>query len=399
MRTKSELALIKRGVVNLIKEEELRELLEEKRELVIKFGADPTAPSIHLGHCVILRKLRLFQELGNNVVFIIGDFTAAIGDPSGRDTLRPKLSKEEIKENALTYQQQIFKFLLPEKTVIRFNSEWLNSLEISTLLKLSDSLSVAKLLQRMEFRKRYEQNEEISLIEFLYPLFQGYDSVAINADIEIGGVDQTFNLLVGRDIQRLLGKKEQVVITLPLLEGLDGKRKMSKSLGNHIGVLEPPQEIFGKIMSIPDELMDKYYLLLTDIEEEEIKRDKERLHPMERKLKLARYITAYLCEGREEAAKLGEEEFNRVCRRKEMPTFRVIEYKPSSSELPLADLLYLSGATESKSEAKRIITQGGVKVNNKRITSWGKSISLSAPLSIKVGKRLGLYVHPYSVKR
>ncbi|MBU0567762.1 tyrosine--tRNA ligase, partial [bacterium] len=273
------LETIKRGTLEIISEEQLKEKLLLDRPLRIKFGADPTAPDIHLGHTVILRKLRQLQDLGHKLIFIIGDFTARIGDPSGRDVTRPPLSQEEIEENAATYKEQVFKIVDRERTEIVYNSQWLDRLGTEGMIRLASHYTVARMLERDDFKKRYESQKEITILEFLYPLLQGYDSVHLKADIEVGGGDQKFNLLVGRELQRDYNQKPQAIITLPLLEGTDGVRKMSKSYGNYIGVDEEPKEMFGKIMSLPDALMSKYFELLTDIPLEEV----EGLHPKEAK--------------------------------------------------------------------------------------------------------------------
>lgn len=282
-----QLEIIKKGVLEIISEEELLKKLKEERPLIVKAGFDPTAPDLHLGHTVLLQKLRTFQQLGHTVFFIIGDFTAMIGDPSGRDQTRPPLTKEQVLENAKTYKEQVFKVLDPEKTVVVFNSEWLGKMTAEDLIKLTAKYTVARMLEREDFKKRFKENIPISIHEFIYPLLQAYDSVAIKADVELGGSDQRFNLLIGRDIQKEYGiESPQVAILLPLLVGTDGVKKMSKSYGNYIGITEPPEEMFGKIMSISDELMWQYWELLTDLTVDEINKLKEDvqkgiLHPME----------------------------------------------------------------------------------------------------------------------
>ena len=295
------LEVIKRGIVDLIEEEELIKKLEkaykENKPLKIKAGFDPTAPDLHLGHTVLLRKLRQFQDLGHEVYFLIGDFTAMIGDPSGRSETRPPLTKEQVLENAKTYEQQVFKILDPNKTKIIFNSAWFSKMNAEDIIRLCAKYTVARILEREDFKKRFEANLPISIHELIYPLFQAYDSVALQADVELGGTDQLFNLLIGRDIQKEYGQEPQVIITLPILEGLDGVQKMSKSLGNYVGIMEPPFEMYGKIMSIPDKIMWKYYELLTDIPLEKIKTLKDQVesgkyHPKEAKKRLARYLVA-----------------------------------------------------------------------------------------------------------
>ncbi|MDD5496040.1 MAG: tyrosine--tRNA ligase, partial [Candidatus Omnitrophica bacterium] len=293
-----QLELIKRGAVEIIQSGELKKKLERaiktNKALVIKAGFDPTAPDIHLGHTVLLRKLRHFQDLGHKVIFLIGDHTAMIGDPSGVSKTRPRLTKEEVEANAKTYQKQISKVLDMDKLEIRFNSEWLGKMDIGKIAELMSRYSVIRLLERDDFFNRYKEGKPISMLEFLYPLLQGYDSVALKADVELGGTDQKFNLLVGRDIQGLYNQEEQVVITMPLLEGLDGVQKMSKSLGNYVGINEPAKEMFGKLMSVSDELMYKYYELLTDEDTEKVKAEvkAQKLHPKEAKVNLAKIIVA-----------------------------------------------------------------------------------------------------------
>jgi len=373
-----EIELIKRGVVDLISEEELVKKIKEKKSLRVKFGADPTAPDIHLGHVVVLKKLRQFQDLGHTVYFIIGDFTAMIGDPSGRSQTRPILSKKEIDENAKTYERQIFKVLRKEKTVIVRNSEWFLKMDVRELLKLISTYTVSKMLEREDFKNRYKNGLPISILEFIYPLLQGYDSVYLKADVEIGGEDQIFNLLTAREIQRAYGVEEQVVLTLPLLEGTDGVKKMSKSLGNYIGIDEDAIDIFGKLMSIPDSLLEKYITLLTNMKYDEKK------HPKELKKELAFCITEEF-KGKGEAIK-AKEHFERVFEKREIPD-ELEEKIIEEGKYDIAELLFKIKAVPSKSEAKRIITQGGVKIDGRTVESFKEEIEVKDGIILKVGKR------------
>ncbi len=371
---KKALEIIKRGIVDLIDEEDLIKKLEraykENKPLKIKAGFDPTAPDLHLGHTVLLRKLKQFQELGHKVYFLIGDFTAMIGDPTGRSETRPALTKEQVLENAKTYKEQVFKILDPEKTEIVFNSQWFSKMTAEDVIRLCAKYTVARILERDDFKKRFESGLPISIHELIYPLFQAYDSVALEADVELGGTDQLFNLLIGRDIQREYGQEPQVIITLPILEGLDGIQKMSKSLGNYVGIMEPPFEMYGKIMSIPDQIMWKYYILLTDIPEKDIMKMKEQVekgefHPKEAKKRLARYIVTQFHS--EEAALKAEEEFERVFRKKEAPTDApVIEV--SAGKIWLPGFLRDHKLVKSGSEARRLISQKALDLNQSPVT-------------------------------
>lgn len=371
---------IKRGIEEIILEDELIEKFKTRRHLRIKFGADPTAPDIHLGHTVILRNLRQFQELGHKVIFIIGDFTARIGDPSGRDITRKPLTQEEVEQNAKTYQQQVFKILDKDKTEVVFNSQWLDKLTPQEIMKLSSCYTVARMLERDDFNKRYKEGKEITIVEFLYPLLQGYDSVVVKADVELGGTDQKFNLLVARELQRDYGQQPQVVITMPLLEGTDGVRKMSKSYGNYIGVFDSSKEMFGKLMSIPDNLMPKYFELLTNISLNEIKS----LHPKEAKKLLAREIIKYYYS--EDEAKNQDEEFERIFRDKELPE-EIPEFKVNYTSIGLIDAIVLSNSAPSKSEARRLIVQGGVKIDQQKVEEIDFEIDLTSPKILQVGKK------------
>jgi len=361
----TQISLIMRGSVSLETEGELRDQLREKRPLRIKFGADPSAPDIHLGHTLVLNKLKIFQELGHEVIFIIGDFTARIGDPSGRSKTRRQLSKEEVAQNAETYAQQVFKILDPKKTRVVFNSEWLDRLTFEDIVRLASKVTVAQLLQRDDYAKRYAGGVPISLHEFLYPLAQGFDSIHIKADVEIGGTDQTFNLLLGRELQKSYGQKPQVIITMPLLEGLDGVEKMSKSLGNSIGITEPPFEIFGKIMSISDDLMARYFELLTDLDYKKLQ--KELNHPKAIKVKLAWELVKRF-HGAEEAES-ARNNFELTFARKGVPDdadwVKVIPVH--AGEHKIVQLIKESGLAPSGSEARRKIKEGAVRIDNEKV--------------------------------
>lgn len=384
---------IKHGVADLINEQDLVKKIEksikENKPLVVKLGLDPTAPDIHLGHTVPLRKLRLFQEFGHQVVIVIGGFTARIGDPTGKSVTRPPLTKEEVLKNAETYKTQIFKVLDPEKTIVRDNSEWLESMNFADVLRLASSYTVARMMERDDFSKRFKEGRPIGVHEFMYPLMQGHDSVALHADVEFGGTDQTFNLLMGRHLQELEGQEPQVVITMPLLEGLDGIQKMSKSLGNYIGIDEEPKEMYGKAMSIPDELMMRYFMLVTDmpIEEQEdmAKRlESGELHPRDAKMQLARTIVR-LYHG-EEAALEAEEEFKRVFQQRAMPT-DVPEYVMVAPIEPIFVPQFCTdaGLTASNGEARRSIKAGAFKVNGEKYTE--ENLKLEDGMIVQVGKR------------
>ncbi len=389
-----QLRLIRRGTVEIISEEELRKKLEKGEPLVVKTGFDPTAPDLHLGHTVLLRKMRHFQELGHKVIFLIGDFTARIGDPSGRSEIRKPLTPEQIEKNASTYKKQFFKVLDPEKTIVAYNSEWLGKLSFADIIKLAGKFTVAQFLEREDFAKRFSEGRPIGIHELLYPIAQAYDSVALKADVELGGTDQKFNLLVGRELQRYFGQEPQVAVLMPILEGLDGVQKMSKSLGNYVGIDEPPFEMFGKLMSIPDSLMMKYFELLTDFTMEEIesfKKDLEagKVHPKELKAKLAfNIVKTYHSE--EDAVK-AQEEFERVFSKKERPSEVPLKTFPEG-EKKIVDLLVEGGLVSSKSEAKRLVFQGGVKVDGSKVEDINQIIDLSKERFVQVGKRRFLRV-------
>ena len=358
-----QLEIIKRGAVEIISEAELRKKLEEsiktRKPLKIKAGFDPTAPDLHLGHTVLLRKLRQFQDLGHQVYFLIGDFTGQIGDPSGRSEIRKQLSKEEVAKNAQTYKKQVAKILDISKLKIVFNSKWFEKMSAVEILRLTTHLSVSQMLARDDFKKRYTNGENISISEFMYPLMQGYDSVKLEADIELGGTDQIFNLLVGRQVQKDSNQPEQVVLTMPLLEGTDGVQKMSKSYGNYIGINEPAKDIFGKIMSISDEMMVKYYELLTD---EDLTKVKE-MHPRDAKVNLAKIIIAKYHSA--QSAEKEAEEFTRVFSQKENPG-DMPEFK-TDGEMNILAILIESKLVVSGNEARRLIKQGAVSFNNIKV--------------------------------
>lgn len=380
-----QLKIIKRGVVELIPEDEFIKKLKKGRPLRIKWGADPSAPDIHLGHTVILTKLKQFQDLGHEVIFLIGDFTARIGDPSGMSETRKPLSKEEVKKNSKTYQNQIFKILDKKKTKVVYNSQWLSKLRIEDVINLAGKYTVARMLERDDFMSRYEKERPISIHEFLYPLIQGYDSVVLKADVEVGGTDQKFNMLVGRELQREFKEEPQVILTLPLLEGTDGVKKMSKSLDNYIGITEPPSEIFGKTMSISDELMLRYYELLTDFSLDEIKA----MHPKEAKKKLASLLVSRFYN--QEAAKAAETEFESVFKEGKLP--QDIELRVfATKEIGIIDLLVKTGLVSSKSEARRVIQQKGVRIGEETVSSDKYMVKLDTEKVINVGKRKFLRV-------
>ncbi len=398
-----QLKIIKKGVIEIINEEELLEKLKEERPLTVKAGFDPTAPDLHLGHTVLLQKLRTFQQLGHKIYFIIGDFTAMIGDPTGKDKTRPPLSKEQVLENAKTYKEQVFKILDPEKTEIVFNSEWFSKMNAEEIIKLTAKYTVARMLEREDFKKRFKENRPIAIHEFIYPLLQAYDSVVLKADVELGGSDQRFNILIGRDIQKEFGiEKPQVAILLPLLVGLDGERKMSKSYGNYVGIKEPPEEMFGKIMSIPDSLMWDYWALLTDLTEEEIEEmkngvEKNRLHPRDIKMKLAFYIVERF-HSKEEAER-AKEYFEKVFSRKQLPD-NIPEPKivVNSDEILLPDLILKVGYASSKSEGRRLIKSGAGKINGEKIHDINYKVKLDREFILQVGKRKFAKIKPENVK-
>jgi tyrosyl-tRNA synthetase len=397
MTIDEQLEFLSKGTAEIIRAEELHTKLEHSaktgRPLRVKLGVDPTAPDIHLGHTVVIRKLKAFQELGHTVIFLIGDFTGMIGDPSGKSATRPQLTREEINSNAETYKQQIFKLLDPEKTVIDFNSRWMNQLGADGFVRLASHVTVRQILERDDFARRLQDERPVALHELLYPLTQAYDSVALEADVELGGTDQKFNLLMGRNLQREYGQSSQVAVITPLLEGTDGVQKMSKSLGNAIGIDEPPKEIFGKVMSVSDELMWRYYELLTDLSNQEIgalrqAAEKGERNPRDIKAQLAKSIISDFHSKAE--ADSAEEEFRRVFSLKGAPE-DVEERGIAYGTWELKELLVHLGLASSKAEARRLIEQGGVYVDGERCESQGNHQVQLTPdrrgYAIKVGKR------------
>jgi len=384
------LNLIKRGIDELLNEEELRAKLKSKKPLIVKAGFDPTAPDLHLGHTVLINKLRHFQQLGHKVIFLIGDFTALIGDPSGKNKTRPPLEASDIEKNSKTYTNQVFKILDPKLTEVRFNSEWCNKLGADGIIKLASQYNLARMLERDDFSKRYKSNQSIAIHEFLYPLIQAYDSIALKADVELGGTDQKFNLLVGRELQRAHDQEPQVVITVPILEGLDGTNKMSKSLGNYVGIDEAPEEMFGKIMSISDELMWRWFDLLSFRSSEAIQQLKEQqkdgMNPRDIKISLAKEIIARFHD--EKSADEAEHNFLNQFQKKNIPDNieeLLLEWTEPSILLP--NLLKEAGMTESTSEAIRMIKQGGVRINEEKISDPKHSVAKGETSIYQVGKR------------
>ncbi len=387
-----QLQLLKRGTVDVLNEEELAEKLIEAsktgRQLRAKLGLDPTSPDIHLGHTVVLRKLRQFQDLGHKAVLIIGDYTARVGDPTGQNSTRPVLTGEQIKENARTYFAQAGKILdtSEAKLEVRYNSEWLADLRLADIIRLAGNMTVARMLERDTFDLRYKRGDPIGVHEFLYPLMQGYDSVMIRADAELGGTDQTFNNLVGRDLQKLDGQKPQVVITVPILVGLDGKEKMSKSKGNYVGVTDEPKEMFGKLMSITDEMMEDYFTLLTAIPAEKIAElvNPEKTHPKDAKVLLAKTIVAQFYN--EATAQLAAAEFDKVFARGQLPG-EMPEIEMPAEPVMASKLLLACGLVETGGEGKRMIKQGGVSVAGQKIGDPNAQIAPADGMVVQVGKR------------
>jgi len=385
MDIKKQLEIIKRGTVEIISEKELVAKLEKGKPLVVKAGFDPSAPDIHLGHTVLLRKLKHFQDLGHKVLFLIGDFTGMIGDPTGRSEIRKRLTEEQVSENAKTYKKQAFKILDEKKTEIVFNSEWLAKMTLKDTLELMAHTTVSQVLARADFSERYKSGKDISFLEFMYPLLQAYDSVELKADVELGGTDQKFNLLMGRELQKDFGQEAQVVIMTPLLIGLDGVNKMSKSYGNHIGIDEKPEEMFGKIMSISDELMIQYYELLTD----ENLDDTRKMHPMEAKKRLARNIVSQY--HGEEAGNIALRDFENKFQKRDPFTELKLESKAFKCD-KLCDFLVGENICSSKGEYKRLIEQDAIEVNNKRVKELDSKLEPSKEYCIKVGKKRFLKV-------
>ena len=399
MDINEQLRILKKGTEEIISQAELEEKLKRSeatgKPLVIKLGLDPTAPDIHLGHTVVLRKLKAFQDLGHKVVIIIGDYTGMIGDPTGRSEARKQLTREQVLENAETYKKQIFKILDPDKTIVRFNSEWLANMTFKDVINLSAKYTVARMLERDDFKKRYTTGLPIAVHEFFYPLMQGYDSVALESDVELGGTDQKFNILMGRTLQKEYGQKSvQIGMLMPILEGTDGVKKMSKSVGNYIGINEAPEEMYGKTMSIPDELIIRYFELVTDVHPDEIEKMKndmanDAVNPRDLKMALAREIVR-LYYNEEEAMK-AEESFKSVFQRGQLPD-EIPEIVVSGEDLEdgaiwIAKLLVLLGLSPSTSEARRNVMQGAVKVNEEKVTDVRLNIKIKNGDIIQVGKR------------
>ncbi len=384
------LALLKRGIDELLVEDELVEKLKKNRPLRVKAGFDPTAPDLHLGHTVLINKLRQFQELGHEVLFLIGDFTGMIGDPTGKSSTRPPLTRDEVIENARTYEQQIFKILDPEKTLVMFNSSWMGEMKAADLIQLAARQTVARMLERDDFAKRYRSGQPIAIHEFLYPLIQGYDSVAMRADVELGGTDQKFNLLMGRELQKQEGQEPQVVMTLPILEGLDGVQKMSKSLNNYIGIDEAPDEMFGKVMSISDELMWRWFELLSFRPLEEIEGFRravaEGQNPRDIKFLLGEEIVARFHD--EAAATKARENFIARFQKGAIPeSMPEHELAVPEGGYPIANLLKDAGLVSSTSEGMRMIRQGAVKIDGEKITEPKTRLAAGEPRVVQVGKR------------
>jgi len=386
---KESLELIKRGIDEVLTEDDLVSKLKSKKQLTVKVGFDPTAPDLHLGHTVILNKMRHFQDLGHKVVFLIGDFTGRIGDPSGKNKTRPSLDKEELEKNAKTYSDQVFKILNKDLTDIRFNSEWCEDLGADGIIGLASKYNLGRMLERDDFSKRYKANQQIAIHEFLYPLIQAYDSIALNADVEMGGTDQKFNLLVGRELQRAFDQEPQVCITLPILEGLDGTNKMSKSLDNYVGINEDPDEMFGKIMSISDDLMWRWFELLSfrPINEvNELKKEvKSGMNPRDTKILLAEEIIErfHSKEDAENAKNTFLDRFQKGAKPKEIEMFSI----SLDDDIAIGNLLKESGLVQSTSEAMRLVKQGAVKINDEKIDDPKLSIEKNQELLVQVGKR------------
>lgn len=386
----SQLELLKKGTVAVVSEEELTKKLASGKKLIIKLGADPTAPDLHLGHAIVLRKMRQFQDMGHTVVFLIGDFTARIGDPTGKSKTRPPLSQQEIEENTQTYFKQVGRILDSTKMEVRYNSEWLGKLSMQDMVQLCSKVTVARLIEREDFANRLEHNQPIGFHELLYPLMQGYDSVALKADVELGGTDQTFNLLMGRFLQEQYGQSSQVVITTPLLEGLDGKQKMSKSLNNYIGLTEPADQVFGKLMSISDDAMWRYYEVALCMPTDRIAALQKELkdgsaHPMILKKNMAHGIVSEFWSVKE--ADEAQQQFEAVFQKKDLSKSHVVIVPPETvSPLWIVDFLKVLGAIQSSSEAKRLIDSGAVLIDGQIITDFKATVAWKPGMIIKVGK-------------
>ncbi len=396
-----QLAYLRKGAAEIIREEELKAKLEKSlatgKPLRVKLGVDATAPDLHLGHTVVLRKLKHFQDLGHTAIFLIGDFTSMVGDPTGQSETRPPLSREEVLANAKTYLAQVYKILDKKRTEVRYNSEWLGKLTSYEMVRLCGHYRLARMLEREDFRSRLAGNQPIAIHELLYPLLQAYDSVALKADVELGATEQKFNLLAGRELQREYGQASQVALTMPILVGTDGQRKMSKSLGNYVGITEPPNEMFGKLMSIPDELMWRYYELCTDVPQEDIVKFQQAIHagevhPMDIKTELARLVVAEF--HGPEAAKKAREEFQRVFRERQAPEEAPVRRLPRGAPKRVVALLVELGLSSSRSEAERLVKQGGVEMDGARVNDVKKEVSLAKPAEflLRAGKKKFLRV-------
>jgi tyrosyl-tRNA synthetase len=391
-----QMAVIRRGAVEILVEAELEEKLAQSVKtgvpLRIKAGFDPTAPDLHLGHTVLIQKLKQFQELGHHILFLIGDFTGMIGDPTGKNETRKALTREQVLQNAQTYREQVFKILDPEKTEVVFNSAWMGGMSAADLIGLAARYTVARMLERDDFHKRFSGQQPIAIHEFIYPLVQGYDSVALRADVELGGTDQKFNLLVGRELQRQEGQRPQSVLTMPLLEGLDGVNKMSKSLDNYIGITEPPREIYGKVMSISDELMVRYYELLSDVDLSTLEKVKAGVagqdggaHPMDSKKALGRELVARFYDATQ--AVQAEHDFVQQFKQKEIPDDISLVEIPASAPVWICRLLTDAGLTKSNGEARRLIQQGGVKLDGEKVADPQLEVEPGAEIVLQAGKR------------
>ncbi len=391
-----QMSMVRRGAVEILVEAELAEKLAQSaktgKPLRIKAGFDPTAPDLHLGHTVLIQKLKQFQELGHEVNFLIGDFTGMIGDPTGKNETRKQLTREEVLANAETYKEQVFKILDPARTKVVFNSSWMGPMSAAELIALASRYTVARMLERDDFHKRFTGQQPIAVHEFLYPLVQGWDSVALEADVELGGTDQKFNLLVGRELQKQVGQRPQSVLTMPLLEGLDGVNKMSKSLGNYVGISEPPKEIYGKLMSVSDPLMVRYYELLSDVDLPTLARvqrgvagEADGLHPMEAKKALAREMVTRFHSAA--AAVRAEEEFLQQFRQKEIPDDIPVYHCNSGKPMWICALLTASGTVASNGEARRLLQQGGIKLNGEKVVDADLELSPVGEVILQAGKR------------
>lgn len=387
LEPKKQIEVLSRGAAELISPTELEQKLKQGKPLKVKLGFDPTIADLHLGHTVVMQKLKQFQDLGHQVIFLIGDYTAQIGDPSGQVKTRPALTAKEVAKNAKTYLDQAFKILDKKRTVVRKNSEWLNKAKSMEIIELAGHYNVARMMEREDFKKRFGSGGQITIREFIYPLLQGFDSVALQADVELGGSDQKFNLVVARDIQRAYGQEPEVILTMPLLVGTDGEKKMSKSYGNYIGITEPPKEIFGKIMSLTDELMIHYYELLTEENLEAVKAK----HPKEAKVELAKKIVARFYS--EKAAQEAASEFEQIFVKKEKPSdINKLELKAPSGEVGLVEILATSGLAQSKTEARRLISQNAVRLDDERVSDIEKRLTSGRTYLLQVGKRRFLKV-------